>query len=194
MTLFLILVFHSFCQISYEKENTHTPVLNKFENIAYITLDSCKNWGLPSTQFKIEYPNGFIAEYNADSKYYLRLRKFTNNKVSKEITIGKSGVTNREGTEFWLKKLDKGLASQFENYKLLFLGEKQFLDSTCYILQCQVNFDKFKDSKFLGDYHSSTVILLPPNNKLNGVSINILQSATLTESKEEIMSTFNFSY
>ena len=135
--LLLVLAIYNSNQVGTSKEYSVSTNLRKFENIAYVTLDSCNKWGMPSTQFKIEYPNDFIVEYNADSKYYLRLRKFTNNKVSKEITIGKSGVVNMEGTEFWLKKMNKGLASQFENYQLLFLGEKEFLDSTYYLLQCQ---------------------------------------------------------
>ena len=189
MVLFLTLMLYNCCQVSFLKNDSSLAI---FENVAYITLDSCKKWSLPNTQFKIEYPNDFIAEYNADSKYYLRLRKFTGHKVSQEITIGKSEIDNKKDTEFWLKKLNKGLNSQFESYQLLFLGEKKFLDSTYYLLQCQINFDQLEDSKFVGDYYSSVVIFLPPSNKENGVSISILRDSISIASTEKIMKTFKF--
>lgn len=173
---------------------------NTFNNVAVINSDSCKQWNLPKTSFMIEYPEQFKAEYNADSRYYLRLRRFQKEQVVQEITIGKSeNIDNEESAKYWLQYTDSLLNNQLEYYNREYIGLDSINNQPYLTLASSLSFDQYGSSMFRGIYDSKSLIVFPPNNRTQGLVVSFLKHSSLQEEKnvpqssnEQLWDTFSF--
>lgn len=173
-----------------------------YPNIAVISADSARKWGKPLTAFAIEYPEDYQVEYFPEQRYYLRLRKFNQQVLQQEITIGSlSNIHTEENALEYLHLADSTFKAnnQTFSYHSTFIGSKNIGAEKYCQLQAEMNFDQLQNPLFEGDYTSCVVMLLPPNQDLQGATVSFLNRANektpsqeLTPEELSIWKTFRF--
>lgn len=147
-------------------------------NRIYVTPELCKEWNMPITSFSIEVPSDYQIEYNVNGQYYIRLRKFVNNIVVQEITIGKAkGITNVYEALQFLNGVSQLFEKQLKEYRKESLKSEKLIDQKAPQLKAIVNFDELGFSEFQGDYTSLTLVVLPnKNSTISGLCPSFLQN------------------
>lgn len=173
-----------------------------FKNSAAVTKELTISNGMPVTAFSIEYPDGYATEYFPEKgRYYVRLRKLKDGVVEQEITIGRSQkISNERDALSVLNKMDSVFsASKNIKFEKKFLGKNSIGRRDLFNLQALVNFDKLRTALFMDDYLSTTVIVFPPSEELEGVNISFLrrianEAGSQGLTKEEVMMLDSFDY
>jgi hypothetical protein len=180
LVLIVILCVNLSCESSLSKSEKQFLKENnikkeKYENLYFTNENICKEKGLPTTQFAIEYPNSLKATFPKDNKTHIQLEKISDGKISEFLSIGNSTVTlnNEKMTLQLLEMLASGFKQMAPGLVINRMGKYKFKGEMTYLFEGTVDFSNFKNEKFDGVYKIIQIISLPKKNKnLNSVSVN----------------------
>lgn len=196
------------CNVSVTTESSadgevyEASVLTEMGGFAVVTPDSCSHWGIQRSAFAIEYPEEYQVEFYADNKYYVRLRKYKNDILESEVTIGTFyNISDDSEALDMLNRLDSISSSQegllWEN---IFIGMANATDERSYpTLKSKTNFDSFNIGWMKGDYYLYTMLLKSNHEGIQGVSVSFTISSRLqanpselTKQQAQIFNSFRF--
>lgn len=187
---YLFFFFFLSCTTKDKKKKINPTTYN---NIAVITVDSCRKWKLPITAFKVEYPDSYRPLYHARNNY-LTLTKFSDSGyVQQEFSFGKnSGYQTQEELIKNVYKADS-ILSMVKTYKRTFIGFKTLANKKQFLLEGIINFDLMGETGYQGDY-IFLATLSSSDIQPNGISISFLNkdSTKLYKETNEILNTLRF--
>ncbi len=180
----LVLSFSISCTSSLNKNDKQFLKDNEikkehFANLYFANEDICKVKGLPVTQFVIEYPNSFNANFPNDGKTHIELEKLQNGNVVEYMNIGNTTInqTNKQLTEGILEMLITNLKQVLPNLKILKSGQYEFNGEMTYLFEAIADFSGMGHDKIDGVYKILSFIPMPKNKKdLNAVMVTFMAS------------------
>lgn len=159
----------------------------KIENKAMVTADSCKRWGLEPVNFKVEYPESYIAEYNPAAGLYLQLTKVQGDTVIQQIVFGRAVGLTPESLRSDLYGADSvtkvAFSSIGQKYTTDFIGVEEFLGQDVYLSRATIDLTNVPSEGRIGNGEYSTLLTCLFSRKTPGQGIML---SVISSLKEEI--------